>query len=108
MSENNISKAERREIAQDALNIGMNDPYWLSNLCRCLPHEKEAYADMLDMAEQLRADADALETAYQKVDAGEWEPAEATLYIAERANFGDYNTHKHYYDNIPIEGRDSE
>ncbi len=58
---------------------------------------------VLGMAENLREDADLLETAYEKMEAGEWEPEEAALYIAENANYGDYDTHDHLYDNIPIQ-----
>lgn len=107
-SETDIDRDRRGEIAKDALDIGMDDPYWLHNLSRCLWFQDDAYADLLVQAEELEEDAQLLRDAHEKIEEGELIPAEAALFIAENANHGDYNTHTHLYDNLPIQGREEQ
>ncbi|WP_254810635.1 hypothetical protein [Natronosalvus amylolyticus] len=103
-AETDIDKDRRRAIAQDALETGFEDPYWLHNLARCLWFQNEAYDDLLETVEQLREDADRLERAYERIEDGELLPAEAALYIAEGVHFGEYHTRQHLYDGLPIGG----
>lgn len=102
-----ISKSEirerRREIARQSLDIGMDDPYWLHNLAQCTQRQSGAYGDLLDIAERLQEDADLLVMAHGRIENSELTPAEAALTLAESVNFGDYSTHGHLYDQIPIE-----
>lgn len=98
-------RGRRREIAKQALDASGfpgidDDPYWLCNM-----HGQINTDDMKDMARRLREDAETLETAMEKIDDGELLPEEAALFIAERANFGDYDTHDHLYDGVPISER---
>lgn len=97
----------RREVARQALDVGMDDPYWLHNLAQCLRFQDDAYGDLQDTVAQLREDADRLERAYERIEGGELTPAEAALFIAEGAHFGDYDTRSHLYDGLPIEESDS-
>lgn len=94
-----IDRHRRKEIAREALDVGMDDPYWLCNL-----HGRIDEASLLETADQLREDAEVMETAFEKIDSGEWLPSEAALYIAENAHFGDYETRGHLFDSLPIEG----
>ncbi len=82
-----------RQDAKDALetDIGLpgfhteDDPYWLCNL-----HGEVNTDDLADMADSLREDATVLETAGERIDAGEWTPEVAALYVAANANYGRY------------------
>lgn len=101
-----VDRDRRREVAKDALDVGMDDPYWLHNLSRSLWFQADAYGDLLSMAEKLEEDAQLLRDAHEKIEEEELIPAEAALFVAENANHGDYDTHGHLYDNLPIQGRE--
>ncbi|WP_256394130.1 hypothetical protein [Natronoarchaeum rubrum] len=92
-----LDRDRRSEIAREALDVGMDDPYWLCNLKGRVNTD-----DMQRTAEQLREDAELIETAQEKIDDREWTAEEAALYIAENANLGDYETDSYLYDSIPI------
>lgn len=92
----------RTEIAHDALDTGMEDIYWLYNLSRCSRFNSEAYGDLIDSARRLEEDAETLRAAFEKIEDGDLLPAEAALYIAENANFGEYSTHTSLYGDLPI------
>ncbi|QCW05277.1 hypothetical protein [Natrinema pallidum] len=87
------NNTDGRQAAKDALetDVGISgllsedDPYWL---CNC--HGEVNTDDMADMADSLREDAAALETASERIDAGEWTAEAAALYIAANANYGRY------------------
>lgn len=91
----------RNDIAKDALDIGMDDPYWLHNLSVDLYYH-EGMDDLLRTAENLREDAEALETAHEKVKDGEWTGGEAAVYLARRVTFGDYDVRSFLNQDVPI------
>lgn len=98
--ENEIDRMRRNDLAKDALNIGMEDPYWLHNLSVDLRHH-EGHEES-DLAEQLREDAEALETAHQRLKEGEFTGGEAAVYVARRANFGDYEIASWLNEDMPV------
>jgi len=108
MAQTELDKDRRREIARQALNTGMDDPLWLHNLSQCLHFQDDAYDDLLDTADALRQEAAAIEEAHNRIVDGELIPAEAALFIAERAAFhhDEYSTDGHLYDSLPVQGRE--
>lgn len=100
--ESSLDRGRRRELARDALDTGMEDPFWLHNLAQCSRFQEDAYGDLRETAEDLREDAALMEEAFEKIEEGELLPAEAAVFIAKNANFGDYDTHDHLYDGLPI------
>jgi len=96
-----IHRGRRNDLAKEALDIGMEDPYWLYNLRPDL-HYHDGMKDMLSMAENLRDDAEALEKAHAKLKDGDWTGAEAAVYIARRATFGDYDIKHWLSEDMPI------
>lgn len=73
----------RNDIAKEALDTGMDDPYWLHNLSVDTRYH-EGHDDMLDMAENLRHDAKVLEEAHSRLKDGEFTGAEASVFVAKR------------------------
>jgi hypothetical protein len=108
MPDTQLDKDRRRDIARQALNTGMDDPLWLHNLSRCLRFQNDAYDDLLRTADELREEAAVIEEAHNRIVDGELLPAEAALFIAERASFHEheYSTDGHLYDTLPIQGRE--
>ena len=86
-------RTERSKLARQAFTAagttGIDgDPYWLCNL-----HGHANTDDLQQLAHKLREDADVIEVAAGRLDAGEFVPAEAALYIARNVAFGDYKIH---------------
>lgn len=78
----------RNDIAKEALDTGMTDPYWLHNLSVDVSYH-EGHDDMLDIAENLRHDAEVIEEAHERVKEGEFTGAEAAVFIAKRVKSPD-------------------
>lgn len=85
-----VDRSRRNDISKQALDVGMEDPYWLDNLSIDIWYH-DGHDDTLTMAEELREDAEVLETAHQKLKEGVFTGGEAAVYVARRANFGEYD-----------------
>lgn len=96
-----IHRDRRNDLAKEALDIGMDDPYWLHNLSIDLRYH-EGMDDLLETASQLRDDAEAMEEAHQKLKDGEWTGGEAAVYIARTASLGDYDIRSWLNQEMPI------
>ena len=98
----------RKDLVKQALDTGFEDPLWLHNLAACSRFNDEAYADMLDTAEQLRHDAELIEEAHKRIESGELIPAEAAFYIATNVDFPFFardeygDTRTDLFDSVPI------
>lgn len=80
----------REATGRDDLDVGVRDPYRLGDLQD--DSDRISHSDLVAHARALHDDASLLETASEKIESGEWTPAEAALYVGEHANFGDYET----------------
>lgn len=78
----------RNDLAKEALDVGMDDPYWLHNLSVDTRYH-EGHDDMLDVAADLRADAELLEEAHNRLKEGELTGAEAAVFLARRVSHPD-------------------
>jgi len=85
----------RGDLAKQALDTGFDDPLWLHNLSMCSRFNPEAYGDLLETAEQLRHDAELLESVHEAIESNDLVPAEAAWRIATSVEFSEF---KHAYD----------
>jgi hypothetical protein len=79
------NESRRKELAKKDFKIIDEDPYWLYNL-----HGRVNTDDLEKEVENLREDAQLLETAKDKIERGQWLPSEARLFLAQQLNRGDY------------------
>lgn len=79
----------------------MEDPYWLQNMSVDVRYH-DGHDGSLELAQKLREDAEALEVAHKRLKEGEFTGAEAALYVARRASFGDYDIAQWLDEEMPL------